>query len=114
MAQHGRLQRTAEGLAEALANIDHWSHYVLPRQFADPAGWELQNMPRIGRLMIEAALSRQETRGAQSVSDFPDADEPIGSGTSLFAAKTLYFFALIAAWAAARRAMGTRKGEQLT
>ena len=38
------VRREAEGLQEALASIDHWSRYVLPRQFADPTGWELQNM----------------------------------------------------------------------
>ncbi len=52
-----------------------WCRYVLPRQFADPTGWELQNMLCVGRLMIEAALGREETRGAQFRIDFPQTDE---------------------------------------
>ena len=51
------VRRDAEGLAEALESINHWCRYVLPRQFADPTGWELQNMLCVGRLMIEAAIA---------------------------------------------------------
>ncbi len=68
-------RRDAEGLTEALESINHWSRYVLPRQFADPTGWELQNMLCISRLMIEAALERQETRGAHFRIDFPRTDD---------------------------------------
>ena len=69
------VRRDAEGLAEALESINHWCRYVLPRQFADPTGWELQNMLCVGRLMIEAAIQRQETRGAQFRTDFPQTDD---------------------------------------
>ena len=51
------------------------SRYVLAMQFADPAGWELQNMLVIGRLMIEAAIERRETRGCHVRTDFPDRDD---------------------------------------
>ena len=68
-------RRDAEGLAEAWESIDHWRRYVLPRQFTDPTGWELQNMLCTGRLMIEAARQRQETRGAQYRIDFPQTDD---------------------------------------
>ncbi|MEN6405063.1 MAG: L-aspartate oxidase [Thermoguttaceae bacterium] len=68
-------RRDAEGLTEALENIKHWGRYVLPRQFADPTGWELQNMLCDARLMIEAALLRQETRGAHFRVDFPNTDD---------------------------------------
>ncbi len=68
------VRRDAEGLKEALENINHWCRYVLPRQFADPTGWELQNMLCVARLMIEAALARQETRGAHFRIDFPQTD----------------------------------------
>jgi L-aspartate oxidase len=69
------VRRDADGLREALDSILHWSRYVLPRQFADPSGWELQNMLCTGRLMIEAALERQETRGSHFRVDFPDTDD---------------------------------------
>jgi L-aspartate oxidase len=69
------VRREAENLTDALQNIDHWSRYVLVRQFADPAGWELQNMLCVARLMVEAALTRQESRGAHMRNDFPKLDE---------------------------------------
>jgi L-aspartate oxidase len=70
-------RRDAEGLTEALESIDHWRRYVLPRQFADPTGWELQNMLCASRLMIEAALKRQETRGSHFRIDFPRTDDAV-------------------------------------
>ncbi len=69
------VRREAEGLQEALATINHWSRYVLPRQFADPTGWELQNMLCVSRLMIEAAIQRTETRGSHVRLDFPQTDD---------------------------------------
>lgn len=68
-------RRDGEGLAEALENINHWCRYVLPRQFTDPMGWELQNMLCLGRLMIQAAIERQETRGSHFRIDFPKTDD---------------------------------------
>jgi L-aspartate oxidase len=47
----------------------------LARQFADPSGWELQNMLIIARLMIRAAALREESRGAHVRTDFPQTDE---------------------------------------
>jgi L-aspartate oxidase len=69
------VRREAENLTDAVENIDHWSRYVLSRQFADPTGWELQNMLCISRLMASAALSRQESRGAHMRNDHPQLDE---------------------------------------
>jgi len=69
------VHRDVEGLSEARESINHWCRYVLPRQFADPAGWELQNMLCAGRLMIEAALRREETRGSHYRTDFPQTDD---------------------------------------
>ena len=60
------VQRNAEGLAEAMESIDYWRGYVLPRQLSDPSGWELQNMLCAGRLMIEAARRREESRGVHA------------------------------------------------
>jgi L-aspartate oxidase len=69
------VRRDAEGLTDATESINHWRRYVLSRQFSDPGGWELQNMLCLSRLMIEAALQRQESRGAHVRTDFPNADD---------------------------------------
>ena len=45
------------------------------RQFSDADGWELQNMLTVARLVIEAALAREETRGVHLRTDFPAADD---------------------------------------
>jgi len=70
------VRRDGEGLAEAQQMVQHWCRYVLARQFDDPSGWELQNMICIARLMIEAALERDESRGAHVRTDYPAVDDP--------------------------------------
>ena len=70
------VRRDADGLNEAREMIDHWCRYVLGQQFTDPTGWELQNMLTVARLMIQAALDRQETRGCHVRTDCPHRDEP--------------------------------------
>jgi L-aspartate oxidase len=69
------VRRDADGLQEALSSIDHWRRYVLPRQFSDPGGWELQNMLCLSRLMIEAAIQREESRGSHVRLDFRQTDD---------------------------------------
>jgi len=69
------VRRDGDGMNEALESINQWCRYVLPRQFTDPTGWELQNMLCVGRLMIQAAFQREETRGAQFRVDFPQIDD---------------------------------------
>jgi len=69
------VRRDGEGLREALGNIEHWCRYVLAVQFSDPVGWELQNMLCVARLMIKAALEREETRGCHVRTDFPEQDD---------------------------------------
>jgi len=69
------VRRDAEGLREAAENIDRWCRYVLARQFFDPTGWELQNMLCVTRLMIEAAVLREESRGSHVRTDFPKQDD---------------------------------------
>ena len=49
--------------------------YVLAQQFADPDGWELQNMLTVARVMIGAALRREESRGVHLRTDFPEQDD---------------------------------------
>ena len=71
MWRHVGVERTGPALAEALETVEGWCRYVLPRQFADPAGWQLQNMLEVSRLMIRAALERSETRGVHVRKDHP-------------------------------------------
>lgn len=65
------VERAGDSLAEALETVESWCRYVLPQQFTDPEGWQLQNMLEVARLMIRAALAREETRGVHVRSDFP-------------------------------------------
>lgn len=69
------VRRDAEGLREAEENIARWSRYVLACHFSNPEGWELQNMLLVARLMIHAALLREESRGCHLRSDFPQRDD---------------------------------------
>ena len=75
MWRHVGVQRKRSRLLEAADNVDAWCRYVLPRQFADPAGWELQNMLTVARIMVAAALERNETRGVHQRTDFPKTDD---------------------------------------
>lgn len=68
------IRRDREHLAEAAQSIDEWCRYVLPRQFQQPQGWQLQNMLTVARLMVEAALVREESRGVHYRGDFPETD----------------------------------------
>ncbi|NOY29694.1 MAG: L-aspartate oxidase [Planctomycetes bacterium] len=67
------VRREGKQLGEAAQTIDHWCRYALARQLADPAGWELQ-MLTVSRVIIEAALRREESRGVHFRTDFPDQD----------------------------------------
>ncbi len=67
------VERTGSSLREALEAVEGWCRYVLPRQFADPQGWQLQNMLQVARLMIAAAIEREETRGVHHRGDHPMA-----------------------------------------
>ncbi|MEM8677728.1 MAG: L-aspartate oxidase [Planctomycetota bacterium] len=66
------VRREADTLRQASASIESWCNYVLNRQLAEPEGWELQNMLLNSRLMIEAALRREESRGVHLRTDFPE------------------------------------------
>jgi L-aspartate oxidase len=65
------ITREAAGLTEAAEQVDYWCRYVLAQTFDHPDGWTLQNMLTVARLMIAAALERQESRGVHTRTDFP-------------------------------------------
>ena len=67
--------RDRAGLEQAQQDVAFWCRYVLAREFADRAGWELQNLLTIARLMIDSALKREESRGVHYRSDFPQRDD---------------------------------------
>lgn len=69
------VERDGKRLTEAARSIEHWCRYALTCQFSDPEGWELQNMLIVARLMIDAALRRQESRGVHFRRDFPEIDD---------------------------------------
>ena len=73
MWRHVGVEREGESLAEALETVEGWCRYVLPWQFAEPQGWQLQNMLEVARLMIRGAIVRQETRGVHFRGDFPES-----------------------------------------
>ncbi len=68
------IERYGPRLDEAIEIIDFWSHYVLDKVFEAPAGWELQNMLEVARLITVAARSRTETRGVHYRTDFTEMD----------------------------------------
>ena len=62
-------------LEEAKRDVEFWCRYVLAREFDHRAGWELQNMLTVARLMIDSAIAREESRGTHFRSDFPKRDD---------------------------------------
>jgi L-aspartate oxidase len=68
------ITREANGLREAADQVAFWCGYALPRVFAEPAGWTLQNMLTVARLIIAASSERTESRGVHTRSDHPSTD----------------------------------------
>src|SRR4051794_35099117 len=62
-------------LVEAQRDVGFWCRYALGREFDGKPGWELQNLLTVARLMIDAALRRDESRGTHFRSDFPARDD---------------------------------------
>jgi L-aspartate oxidase len=80
------IRRERAGLESAERQVDFWTRYVAAREFADPQGWELQNMLLVARLMIAGALSRRESRGTHFRRDFPQSDPAQASHIEISAA----------------------------
>lgn len=69
------VMRDEKGLREAERAVAFWCRYALTREFSSRAGWELQNLLTVARLMIGSALQRQESRGVHCRTDFPRRDD---------------------------------------
>ncbi len=69
------VRREKQRLTAALETIQGWCQYVLSRQFREAEGWELQNMLTVAKIILEAALAREETRGVHQRADFPQTDD---------------------------------------
>ena len=69
------IERSQFGLEEAVHMMQFWSRYVMDKEFDDVPGWQLQNMLLVARLMAQAALLREESRGVHYRTDFPKKDD---------------------------------------
>jgi L-aspartate oxidase len=68
------IERDAKHLQDAEKMIEYWYSYVMDKEFSTPAGWELQNMLTVSKLITQSALQREETRGVHHRVDFPEDD----------------------------------------
>src|SRR5262249_17557894 len=75
MVRRMGIVRDRSGLVEAEQTVSFWCRYALTHHLGSRAGWELQNLLTVARLMIGAALQREESRGVHYRSDFPRRDD---------------------------------------
>jgi L-aspartate oxidase len=75
MVRRMGIVRDRAGLQEAERSVAFWCRYVLSRELTTRAGWELQNLLTVARLMIWSALERNESRGVHFRADFPKRDD---------------------------------------
>ncbi|HJZ89484.1 MAG TPA: L-aspartate oxidase, partial [Gemmataceae bacterium] len=75
MVRNMGIVRDRRRMREAKRDVEFWCRYVLTREFDSRPGWELQNLLTVARLMVDAALAREESRGTHFRSDFPARDD---------------------------------------
>ncbi|MFC1588102.1 L-aspartate oxidase [Planctomycetota bacterium] len=69
------IEREEIHLQEVSRNLDFWCSYALVSRARDVAGWTLQNMLTLAKVITRAALRREETRGTHQRLDFPYTDD---------------------------------------
>src|SRR5438132_6152402 len=75
MVRRMGIVRDRSGLLEAEQTVTFWCRYALAHHLGARAGWELQNLLTVARLMMWAALEREESRGVHFRSDYPKRDD---------------------------------------
>jgi len=73
MWRNAGIRRNAEGLQQAIRQLEFWDRYVTRQEFNQTQGWELQNQLLVARLIAQSALERRESRGVHARSDYPEA-----------------------------------------
>ncbi|MCF6159146.1 MAG: L-aspartate oxidase [wastewater metagenome] len=68
------IERDERHLLEAGEMIEMWCSYVMDKEFSVPAGWELQNMLLVSKLIVSSAQKRKESRGVHHRTDYPQTD----------------------------------------
>ncbi|MDI6735718.1 MAG: L-aspartate oxidase [bacterium] len=69
------IERERDKLLAGQKEIDFWSSYVLRKESTTQAGFELQNLLTIARLILQSALRREESRGVHYRKDFPQKND---------------------------------------
>lgn len=69
MWRHAGLLRTADGLLEAQRTLDSWS--IDTSGTTDVERLETGNLLQLARVVVSAAIAREESRGAHARADFP-------------------------------------------
>ena len=78
MTEYAGVLRSATGLAHAAG---HLAELATGTSAAPSTGaWETTNLLTVGRALVEAARTREETRGSHWREDFPDRDDATWSG----------------------------------
>ena len=68
------IERSSTKLSDMLEMFAFWGRYAFDSVFDEPMGWETQNMLTSARLMVVAALARNESRGTHTRLDRPTTD----------------------------------------
>jgi L-aspartate oxidase len=77
MWRHVGIEREGDHLKDVLDMFEFWGRYTLDKIFDDRLGWEVQNLLTIGMLMTRSAHWREESRGTQYRTDFPEPVEAL-------------------------------------
>jgi len=72
MWRNAGIVRLGERLAETREILEFWGHYTLDKSFDDVAGWEVQNILTVARLVAMCALERSESIGVHYREDAAD------------------------------------------
>jgi L-aspartate oxidase len=75
MMRNMGIVRDGPAMKEAERQVAFWCRYALRREFGNRAGWELQNLLTVARLMVWATRERTESRGVHFRSDYPARDD---------------------------------------